>query len=193
MSTVLFKHNVGQSGLKETFVSRKELVDVAGEAKVRIRTDYTAITLPKAKRVEVQPVVVEVIEEAVEVIEETVEPQEQPHISVEVPRFKEQQEERRTYEEEHAYEDHTYENIDAEFNDVDDSEYYSNDGTYSEFRVSRSTRIEAAKNSPKLRHKVCMSLNLSPIAIDEAMEYAQTDMVKDIKQDVKKAIWNLIK
>lgn len=186
MSTVLFKHNVGQSGLKETFVSRKELVDVAGEAKVRIRTDYTAITLPKAKRVEVQPVVVEVIEE-------TVEPQEQPHISVEVPRFKEQQEERRTYEEEHAYEDHTYENIDAEFNDVDDSEYYSNSGSYSEFSISRSDRIEAAKNNPKLRHKVCMSLNINPIAIDEAMEYAQTDMVKDIKQDVKKAIWNLIK
>lgn len=182
MSTVLFKFNVGQSGLKETFVSRKEVVEVEGEAKVRIRTDYTAITLPKAKRVEV-----------VEVIEETVEPQEQPHVSVEVPVFKTYEEKEYTYEEEYAYEDYAYENIDAEFNDVDDSEYYSNDGSYSEFSMSRSDRIEAAKNNPKLRHKVCMSLNINPIAIDEAMEYAQTDMVKDIKQDVKKAIWNLIK
>lgn len=188
MSAVLFKLNVGQSGLKETIISRQEVVEVNGVERVKVRTDYTAITLPKNKAAQVQQIAqVEVVEVPVEVVEETVEHQEQPRIKVEVPVFETHQEEDRIYEE-YAYEEYEAEDTDAAFDDVDDS---ANDTC--ETFDSRSTRIEAAKRNPKLSHKVCMSLNLNPIALEEVMEYAQTDMVKDIKKDVKRAIWNLIK
>ena len=191
MANILFKSNLNQSGITEGFVTERFTAIKEGKEVVGYRTThYGTRTLPKAKReVEDKQVkaMVELLENHSKELNDWVITDAK---QVNIPDFMQKQ---------HYYEEvqeDTYEEVHEDTYEEQPQVEVPKKRRHREIKLTAKGQkqahklmVQMIKENPKLRHKIFRKLNLNPVAFEELLIYLQTEM----PEEIKKAIWKLIK